>query len=127
MESPAPHILVIEDSADYRALVVRILQGAGFRVTEAAGFPDAMKAIEGADEFALLLSDIGMPAGTPHGFSIGAIARRHRPDLKMIYMTGGQDASQFSLFGRDATVLQKPFTSDELIAAIKATLAPDQG
>jgi DNA-binding NtrC family response regulator len=123
----APHILVVEDNADYRRLVVRILKRAGFRVTEAAGFAEAMSAIEGDEEFALLLSDIGMPAGTPHGFSIGAIGRRHRPDLRIVYMTGGQDASQFSLFGRDATVLQKPFTGDQLIAAIKSALAPGPG
>ena len=82
-----------------------------------------MTAIEGTQQFALLLSDIGMPAGTPHGFSIGASARRHRPNLKIIYMTGSEDASQFLLFGHDALVLHKPFTSAQLITAIKAALA----
>ena len=65
----ARHILVVEDNTDYRRRIVSILRKAGFGVTEAAGFGEAMTAIEGRQEFALLLSDIGMPAGTPHGYT----------------------------------------------------------
>ena len=116
-------ILVVEDSADYRRLVARMLQDGGFKVIEAADFTEAMRTIEGGQDLTLLLADIGMPAGTPHGFSIGAIARRHRPELKIVYMTGGQDARQFSLNPGDSIVLLKPFTGDELIATINAALA----
>ena len=116
------HILVVEDNAAYRRLVVRILQGAGFKVTAAGDFADAMKAIEAGGDFTLLLSDIGMPAGTPHGFSIGAVARRQRPDLKILYMTGEHDPARFSLFAGDAPVLQKPFSSEQLVNAVTSVL-----
>ena len=117
------HILVVEDNADFRRDVVRMLESAGFAVTAAQGFGDAMKAIESINEISLLLADVEMPAGTPHGYSIGASARRHRHDLKIVYMTGGTEPDRFALFDRGATVLFKPFTADTLISKITGELA----
>jgi CheY-like chemotaxis protein len=119
------HILVVEDTADYRRVVVRILETAGFTVTGVPDFARAIEVVEGAQPIAVLLADIGMPPGTPHGISIATAARRVRPDLSVVYMTGGEDPAQFLLFHDDAPVLRKPFTSAQLIAAITAALAPD--
>src|SRR5713226_9766055 len=107
----ARHILVVEDNESYRRLIARMLEDAGFRVTGAADFAAAMAVLDAAEEIDLLLSDIGMPPGTPHGFSIGSVAQRRRQQLKLLYMTGGQDPKEFALFSEDATVLRKPFTA----------------
>jgi len=119
------HILVVEDNASYRRIVVRLLERAGFAVSEAPDFAQAMKVIEGPLPLDLLLSDIGLGAGAPHGFSIGSIARARRPALPIIYMTGGEDAAQFSLNAGDSIVLRKPFSADQLIATIRQALAGD--
>jgi len=116
------HILVVEDNEPYRRLITRMLEHAAFRVTSAADFAAAMAALDGTDEIDLLLSDIGMPPGTPHGFSIGSVAQRRRQKLKLLYMTGAYDPREFALFSEDATVLRKPFSAAELVAAIEKAL-----
>jgi CheY-like chemotaxis protein len=123
MTAPAARrILLIEDDRAFRRMATRMLEEAGFAVTEAADFAAALSAVDGPDQIDLMLTDIGMPAGTPHGFSIAAVARRHRRDLKVLYMTGDHDPEQFALCDRDALVLRKPFTAAELRRAIADAL-----
>jgi CheY-like chemotaxis protein len=116
-------ILVVEDNAAYRRTVVRILEPAGFVLIEAADFVQALTIIESGQPLDLLLSDIGLGTGALHGFSIGAIARARRPALAVVYMTGDEDPTQFSLNAGDSIVLRKPFTGDVLVATIRAALA----
>jgi CheY-like chemotaxis protein len=61
------HIVVVEDDPQYRRLVVRMLEAAGYRATATDGFTAALGAIEGAVPVDLLLADVGMPAGSPTG------------------------------------------------------------
>src|SRR5215471_9754557 len=87
--SPAEvHIVVVEDDPQYRRLVVRMLESAGYRATATDGFSAALSAIESAQHVDLLLADIGMPAGSPHGLSIGKVAQHRKPGLKVVYMSG---------------------------------------
>jgi DNA-binding response OmpR family regulator len=122
MDGQSRRILLIDDDEAFRRTIARILCEAGFAVREAADFAAAMIALDGADEVDLLLTDIVMPPGKPHGFSIAAVARRRRRDLKILYMTGTDDPEQFALFDPEATVLHKPFTAAELRAAIATAL-----
>lgn len=114
------HIAVVEDDPQYRRLVVRMLEVAGYRATAADGFTAALSVIEGTEPVDLLLADIGMPAGSPHGLSIGKVAQLRKPGLKVLYMSGS-DPSGY-LFARGESVLRKPFGSTELLAAIQAAL-----
>jgi DNA-binding NtrC family response regulator len=120
--SSARHILVVEDDESYRRLVGRMLEKSGYRVTVAEDFDAAIKVIDGPEPIDLLLTDIGMPAGTPHGVSISRVAEIRRTDLKVIYMTGGLDVTQFAQFAPGATVLKKPFTAQQLASAVAAAL-----
>jgi len=119
----ARHVLVVDDDPAMRRLISRIFGDAGLRVTAVGDFREAMMIIEGADDIAVLLTDIGLPDGTPHGFSLGAAAHRLRPDLKVVYMTGDQTPEEFPLFSRDCIVLQKPFTAAVLRATINSLLS----
>jgi len=116
------HILVVEDNEPYRRLITRMLEDASFRVTGAADFAAAMAVLDGDEEIDLLLTDIGMPPGTPHGFSIASVAQRRRQQLKLLYMTGAYDPKEFALFTEDAIVLRKPFTAADLVKAIEQAL-----
>ena len=119
------HILVVEDDESYRRLVARMLGSAGYRVTTAGDFAEAMAVIEGADPIDVLLTDVGMPPGTPHGVSIGSIARFKRPDLRLIYMSGGFDPTDFALYVENSAVLRKPFTVATLIEAVRGAIGKD--
>src|ERR1700693_6607950 len=114
------HIVVVEDDPQYRRMVVRMLEAAGYRATGADGLTSAVSAIEAAAQVDLLLADIGMPAGSPHGLSIGKVAQLRKPGLKVLYMSGS-DPSGY-LFAQGESVLRKPFGSAALVGAIRATL-----
>lgn len=117
------HILVVEDDRAYERVIRRMLETAGFRVTTANDFITALPVIESSEHVDLMLADINMPSGSPHGLSIGLMAASKRHDLKIIYMSGAADPAQVARFAPRATVLRKPFTTHEILAAIEATLA----
>jgi CheY-like chemotaxis protein len=113
-------ILVLEDDQQYRRVVTRMLESAGMAVTPVEGSSAALSVIEGSERIDLLLADVGMPAGTPHGLSIGKMAQLRRPGLKVLYMSGS-DLGEFAMFHGEPK-LRKPFTTEELIAAVKAVI-----
>lgn len=115
------HILVVEDDAAFRPLVARMLERAGYKVTQAADYREALKFVETEDSIGLLLLDIGMPAGMPHGFAIAKMAQLRQVRLRVVYMTGS-DAAQVLQYTDGAPILQKPFTSDQLMTTIRAAL-----
>jgi CheY-like chemotaxis protein len=120
--TPSKHILVVEDEEAYARVVKRMLEGAGFRVTTAKDFVTALPVIEGSDQVDLLLADVNMPPGTPHGLSIGLMAESKRGDLKVVYMSGSIEPAAIARFAPNATILRKPFTAAELLAAVKSRL-----
>ncbi len=120
---PKPrHILVVEDDEPYARLVKRMLESAGFHVTTATNFVAALHVVEDGTHVDLMLADINMPAGTPHGLSIGLMAQSKRGDLRVIYMTGSADPAQIARFAPSAKILRKPFTAPDLLAAVKAAI-----
>jgi CheY-like chemotaxis protein len=118
---PPIHILVLEDDAQYRRVVTRMLEAANFKVTSVEAPSAALSVIDGDEHIDLLLADVGMPAGAPHGLSIGKMAQVRRGRLKVVYMSGS-DLAGFALFQGEA-MIRKPFTSEQLIAAVKAALS----
>jgi len=99
-----------------------MLEGAGFHVTTAKDFVTALHVIEGTEHVDLLLADINMPPGSPHGLSIGLMAASKREDLKIVYMSGAADPAQVARFAPRAKLLRKPFTTQEMLDTIASTL-----
>lgn len=116
-----PHVLVVEDEPAFRRLVVRMLERAAYRVTPAEDYVAALRLVETDHTISLLLIDVGMPVGTPHGISIAKMSQLRQARLKVVYMTGG-DAEQIAEHTDGAAVLQKPFPAEQLVAAIKSAL-----
>lgn len=121
-EISAGQILIVEDDPGYRRLVARMLEAAGMEVFAAANFAEAMATLDSERGISLLLIDIGLPPGTPHGLSVGSVALRLRPELKVVYMTGACDPKEFALFSDDIPVLAKPFTAAQLLDVLTALL-----
>jgi DNA-binding NtrC family response regulator len=115
-------VLVVEDDAAYGRLVCRMLVDAGFNVAIAPDYLEAMAIIESAEPVDLLMSDIKLPKGTPHGLSIGMMAMNKRKGLKVLYMTGSYKPASLAYLADNAPILQKPFTSKEMMDAIKMAL-----
>lgn len=116
-------ILVVDDQADARELLISILQQEGFEVMAVATADEAMSAlIQTATRFDLLISDIGMPG--EDGYSLIRKVRAMKP------LCGGQiPAIALSAYARseDATAallagfhyhIAKPVDHVQLFAAI---------
>jgi PAS domain S-box-containing protein len=115
-------VLVVEDEPEVRALIRRQLADAGHAVLVAASGAEALELIETVEDLDVLVTDVVMP-GRPDGLSLAAIARRRRPDLRIVVVTG--HAERLAAPGRKAAalpypVLMKPFTAAELAAAVAA-------
>jgi len=117
-------ILVIDDEELVRYSLKRVLEGAGFDVTEAGDGDQGLKAVE-AQSFDLVITDIIMP--NKEGIETVIDLKRLRPDLKVVAMSGGGRTRNLDYlnvareFGADE-VLAKPFSEDELLAVVRGCL-----
>jgi CheY-like chemotaxis protein len=122
-------VLLVEDDAALRRTVADMLRGAGHAVIE-AGIGEAAIADVQQRTYDLLLSDIIMPA--VDGVTVIETARRHRPDLPIIAMSGGSGfmipevGLRWSKAAGANRLLRKPFRREELLAAIAELLPPEK-
>lgn len=129
-ETPAPEkldvppgrgemVLVVEDEPAVRQLIVEILAEAGYRTLQAADGPSAIPVLESSQHLDLLISDVGLPG--LNGRQVAEIGRKHRPDLKVLFVTGyAQHAAVRSDFlGPGMQMITKPFQSDVLALRVR--------
>ena len=114
-------ILVIEDDEATRYSYERALQAAGFRT---AGFGTYFAAAPEIDNGAgaLLLVDLLLPPGTPQGLAISRMARHHRPDLPIIFVTGSSEMAALA-DAETGPIMMKPIDLDVLVATVRGLLA----
>ena len=119
-------ILVIDDDAAFRRMVVRVLAGAGHEVSEARDGREGLKLFR-AHHPALIITDILMPER--EGIETIRELRREAASVAIIAMTGGGTPPFLRYldfareFGADAT-LAKPFYPAELIETVNRVLPP---
>ena len=80
-------VLVVDDEVLLRMLMVDVLQDNGYRALEAVDGPSALKILESDARIDLLITDVGLPGGV-NGRQVADAARRTRPDLKVMFITG---------------------------------------
>jgi PAS domain S-box-containing protein len=116
-------VLVVEDERAVRHLIVQMLTRQGFNVIEAASGKAAI-ALEKdyAEPIGLLLTDFLMPQ--MNGHQLAAHLCANRPELKVLIMSGyaGQSTADRALRESGYELLQKPFSSPELIKRIREVL-----
>ena len=114
-------VLVVDDDQSVRGLVRRILAEQGYTILEAedgaAGFDLALAHAGCID---LLLTDVIMPK--INGITLATRVREARPGLAVLYMSGYLESTMLLAKDSKAVMLQKPFTSDRLVAAVRRAL-----
>ena len=122
---PDETVLVVEDEVAVRMLVIEVLEEFGYRVLEAPDGTTALPYLEGDQRIDLLLSDIGLPG--INGRQLAEMARQHRPDLKVLFITGyapnAEIRDEFLAPGMD--MLAKPFSIDTLAAKVSELIGRD--
>jgi CheY-like chemotaxis protein len=120
-------VLVVEDDAAVRQLLLRSLGALSYRTLDAADGPAALAILDRHPEIGILLTDIVLPKGMS-GVSLADAARAQRPELKVLFMSG-YVAGNLAHVADAGTVeiLTKPFTRDRLAAALGRQFAEGTG
>ena len=123
-------VLVIEDNADFRQLVVNMLETAGYSVLSAKNGREGMKLVEAAPPD-LIISDVLMPEFDGVEL-LRAIAKSADPRPPIIMMTGGGSGLpaasllQISKVFGAAETLFKPFRRRELLEVVVRLLPREE-
>jgi len=112
-------VLVVEDEAAVRMLVVEVLQELGYQVVEAFDANSALPYLHSDKRLDLLVSDFGLPG--LNGRQLVESAKEHRPELKVLFITGyvPDEEMRNDFLGPGMDILAKPFSIDMLAARIR--------
>ena len=115
-------VLLVEDEALVRNLIRETLDDLGYRTLEANDGPSGLKLLLSDERIDLLVTDIGLPG--LNGRQIADTARLHRPDLKVLFMTGY--AANTTLAGGflppGMAIMTKPFPLEEFAVRIRGIM-----
>jgi signal transduction histidine kinase/ActR/RegA family two-component response regulator len=111
-------ILYVEDDVLVSLATKDLLEGGGYSIHTA---PDAMRALEVLDErpeINLMVTDIGLPGMDGH--ELAAEARRRRPDLKLLFLSGYDRSHPIDEPADWRTEhLGKPYSESDLLAVLR--------
>ncbi|QCK88855.1 response regulator [Phreatobacter aquaticus] len=116
-------VLLVDDEELLRDLVQETLEEADFKVVSAASGEAGLKALAESDQSVqALLTDIDLGRERLSGWDVARAARRARPGLPVIYMTGasGNDWATMGVAG--SILLSKPFVLRHLLATLALLL-----
>jgi PAS domain S-box-containing protein len=116
-------VLVVEDEEGVRLLIVKILQGHGYRVLQASGGEEAIRVFKDhVGQIDLLVTDVVMPQ--MRGPELAARLRLLHAGMKVLFISGYTDPliTDSSALSADSSYLQKPFERDALARAVRDAL-----
>lgn len=121
MPSLDPPLLVVEDDAIVRMLIVEVLEALDYAVVEAKDAESALRILQSPEQpLTLMMTDIGLP--DMDGKALAIKAREVRPLLPILFASG---------FGENVQVpegmhlIAKPFSIDQLRDKVQSILATD--
>jgi signal transduction histidine kinase len=120
-------VLVIDDEPVLRALIVEVLEEAGYRVLSAGDGARGLRLLDSGARIDLLVTDVGLPGGM-NGRQVADAARLSRPTLRVLFITGYAEVAAVGQPGAwgglepGMGVLTKPFPVGGLIAKIREML-----
>ena len=117
-------ILFVDDESSVCELAKYILEFKGYRIITAKNGADALKKLSGySDLVRLVVTDLMMPV--MDGATLVHKFREINPAIKIIVSTGlGEEMNTNAIANLNARqILLKPFTADQLLAAVHGALA----
>jgi len=127
-DGPAPRgslqetILVVEDDDNVRQLAVDSLVEMGYKVVPASGPAAALRHLSNGEPVDVLFTDVVMPE--MNGRKLAEAARKHRPNLKVLFTTGyTQNAIVHGgILDPGVDLIGKPYPGDRLARKIREML-----
>jgi CheY-like chemotaxis protein len=119
MSATLSTILVVEDDAIVRMLIVDVLEELEFKVLEAAGSEEALTFLNDEDQYIdLMMTDVGLPG--MDGRELAKQARILRPELPILFASGYAESIDVP---SGMQVIGKPFSIDQLRDKVRGMLA----
>ncbi|MFH1314706.1 MAG: ATP-binding protein, partial [Candidatus Eisenbacteria bacterium] len=120
-------ILVVEDEAPLRELVVRVLMENGYVPSGVGSVSEALELFESENQaFDMVVSDVVLPDG--NGLDMANALLERKPGLHLLLNSGYTDERSLrpKIRERGFRFLQKPFTVIDLLRAVKTALSEAQ-
>lgn len=116
----AGRVLLVEDDADVREVLMESLAASGWEVTQAEDGAAACAVLEGDVPLDILVTDVVMP-GVVSGVALVRAAARLRPELPVLLISGYPTATLAAQGAEEAemNLLRKPFTHGELLSRMR--------
>jgi signal transduction histidine kinase len=112
-------LLVVDDDAVVRELLVRMLRDVGYRVISAGSGPDALEAARAhGGPIHLVVCDLVMPG--MHGPEVWGHLRAQRPESRILFVSGY--SNEVVSPKDDLKVLAKPFARSALLGRVRSVL-----
>lgn len=108
-------VLVVDDHDVVRDIIRLTLEGAGYRVLDAASPNAAIDLVREEGPIDLLVTDVVMPE--MDAFELADRIACEIPGIRILYTSGYTDA------GAEGPFIQKPFTPAQLVAKVSDVLA----
>jgi len=114
----APIILVVEDDAIVRMLIVDVLEELEFKVLQANGSEQALETLKDLNQHIdLMMTDVGLP--NMDGRELANEARVLRPALPILFASGYAETIEVP---QGMHVIGKPFSIDQLRDKVNSIL-----
>jgi PAS domain S-box-containing protein len=115
-------VMLVEDDAAVRMLILDLLKELGYRAHEAEDAKGALPVLESDLRVDLLVTDVGLPG--MNGRQLAEIARQHRPELKVLFMTGYAEiaAERQGFLEEGMDMVSKPFSIELLANKIRTMI-----
>ncbi len=115
-------ILLVDDDPDMLTVARELLAALGYAVESVASGAEALDRLRGDSNYDLILTDVRMKGGMS-GPQLAREAKRLAPGLRMLFMSGYEDAGGAAgNIPAGAILLPKPFRNEELVRSIRAAL-----
>jgi len=116
-------VLVVEDEAVVRGVILEMLGEQGYRTLEAIDGPSGLKILRSTAPVDLLITDVGLPG--MNGRQVADQAREARPDLKILFITGYAESAALSdgFLQPGMEMITKPFDLADLSQRIRAMVS----
>ncbi|WP_161993859.1 PAS-domain containing protein [Muricoccus nepalensis] len=115
-------ILIVENESEILTYTMEGLEALGYQVIGARDASSALTILEATPDVALLFTDLGLPGIS--GYQLSAEAARRRPDLPIVFTSGGpgDPLHRGETSGREVACIAKPYALPKLAHTIRLAL-----
>ena len=121
----ANNILIVDDSATMRKIIMRSLRQSGIDIGDCKEAGDGVEGLAALEEgtFHLILSDVNMPNMNGLDF-VKAVSEKHpdAPPIVMITTEGSEDVVAEAMNNGAKGYIKKPFTPDKIQETVQPLL-----